>query len=130
VDGTVLLEQSLKRLTEDEREIIKQHTSHNTSDIGELLQNALGAAKCKQSLYESQQWSFTFCGQKLTLRNQVAKIVKWLNRFKEVGHVIANADPIHIGLPWAGVCMLLEVCLYFRTASFLHIGLKVLTLNR
>lgn len=35
--------------------------------------------------------------------------MKWLDRFKQVGDVGSNADPVHIGLPWAGIRFLLEV---------------------
>jgi len=34
----------------------------------------------------------------------------WLDRFKSVGDVVANVAPLHVGVPWAGVRILLEVC--------------------
>jgi ankyrin repeat domain-containing protein 50 len=35
--------------------------------------------------------------------------VKWLDRFKQAGDVASNADPVHLGFPWAGIRVLLEV---------------------
>jgi hypothetical protein len=32
-----------------------------------------------------------------------------LNKFKDIGTTIAGLDPVHAGLPWAGICLLLQV---------------------
>lgn len=45
------------------------------------------------------------------LRDQADKIIHWIDRFKAVGDVAVNADPIHAGLPWASLRLLLEVCI-------------------
>lgn len=119
VDGTILLERSLQRLGEDEQKILQQYTSHATKDVGAVLQSVLDAARGKQRLCESEQWTFTFSGRTLVLRNEAEKIVKWLDRFKAAGDVVANADPIHVGLPWAGVRMLLEVSFHLLYHFFL-----------
>jgi hypothetical protein len=34
-----------------------------------------------------------------------------LHIFKAVGDVVANIDPVHVGLPWAGILAILEVCI-------------------
>jgi hypothetical protein len=52
---------------------------------------------------------FTFAGRTVTLKEEADKVVHWLNRFKSVGDVAVNADPVHAGLPWAGIRLLLEV---------------------
>jgi hypothetical protein len=38
------------------------------------------------------------------------KVLQLLDRFKSAGDVAANVDPVHIGLPWAGIRVILEVC--------------------
>lgn len=43
------------------------------------------------------------------LRDEADKVLRWLDRFKSVSDVVANVDSVHIGLPWAGIRMLLEV---------------------
>jgi hypothetical protein len=35
----------------------------------------------------------------LVLRDKADNIVKRLDRFRQVGDVTSNADPVHIGLP-------------------------------
>ena len=43
------------------------------------------------------------------LRDLFGKLVKWLQRLKEIGDTVVQYDPVHAALPWAGVCFLLEV---------------------
>jgi hypothetical protein len=35
--------------------------------------------------------------------------VKWLDQFKHIGDVVSNADPVHVGLPWVKIRLLLKV---------------------
>jgi ankyrin repeat domain-containing protein 50 len=58
--------------------------------------------------------TFTICGHTLVLQEKADNIVKWLDRFKQVGDVTSNADPVHVGLPWAGIRFLLEVSIAER----------------
>ena len=109
VDGTTILERALERLKEDERAVLKQNTSHSAKDIRVAVQAALDAVTRKQKEFKAKQWSFTFRGQTVVLRNEADKIARWLDRFKAAGDIVANVDPVHVGLPWAGVRMLLEV---------------------
>jgi hypothetical protein len=44
----------------------------------------------------------------------VDKVVRFLDKFKAVGDVVANIDPFHAGLPWAGIRAILEVCMTRR----------------
>jgi hypothetical protein len=41
---------------------------------------------------------------------------KQVDKYKSAGDVGANVDPVHIGLPWAGIRVILEVCIYRRIA--------------
>jgi hypothetical protein len=47
--------------------------------------------------------------------------VKWLDRFKQVGDVASNADPVHVGLPWAGIRVLLDVGIAKRSHGFMNV---------
>ena len=48
-------------------------------------------------------------GKNLILRDVFGKIVGWIQKFKEIGDVAVQYDPVHASLPWAGVRLLLEV---------------------
>ena len=49
-------------------------------------------------------------GDSVHLYDVCEKIVKWVNKFKEVGDVAVQYDPGHAALPWAAIRFLLQVC--------------------
>ncbi|KAJ0425000.1 hypothetical protein BJY00DRAFT_326112 [Aspergillus carlsbadensis] len=48
-------------------------------------------------------------GEKVFARDLFAKVVRWIEHFKQVGDVAVQYDPVHASLPWAGIRFLLEV---------------------
>lgn len=82
---------------------------HNASDIDLALEQALAAAKEKQRYCIEKRWTFTFAERTVVVKEEADKVVGWLNRFTAVGDVVANVDPMHVGLPWAGIRVLLKV---------------------
>ena len=108
-----LLYDALKRLSDDDRATLQDHIGHNTSDIGLGLEQALVAAKEKQRYCIEKRWTFIIKGRTIAVKGEADKVVGWLNRFTAVGDVVANVDPVHVGLPWAGIRLLLEVKAYY-----------------
>lgn len=71
---------------------------------------ALAAAKARHDFCLKRRWKITKPnGDAIIVRNVVEKIVKWINKFKEVGDVAVQYDPSHASLPWAGVRFLLQL---------------------
>ncbi|KIX03848.1 uncharacterized protein Z518_07401 [Rhinocladiella mackenziei CBS 650.93] len=103
-----ILDVALKRLSDNDRETLRKHIPPTLSDIDLALEQAVAAAKEKQRWCLEDRWRITLAGQEFILKEKADKIVRWLNRFKDVGNVAAAADPIHTGLPWAGIRLLLE----------------------
>jgi hypothetical protein len=104
-----LLNNALKRVSDRDRATLQNHLLPNSSDIDLALNQALDAAKEKQRCCIEKRWTFNFAGRAVTLKDEADKVVRWLNRFKAVGDVAVNADPLHAGLLWAGIRFLLEV---------------------
>ncbi len=50
-----------------------------------------------------------FCGRELILRDKAAKLLAWLDVFKQVEDVAVNYDPQRFALPWAGMRFVLVV---------------------
>lgn len=48
-------------------------------------------------------------GEEIILRDVAGKALFWLSKFKEVGDIAVNFDPVHASLPWAAVRFLLQV---------------------
>jgi hypothetical protein len=82
----------------------------STDSIASALEEALNAAREKQKVCESKRWTFTVGKHSMRLWDEADKVILWLDRFKQVGDIAVNVDPIHAGLSWAGIRLLLEVC--------------------
>lgn len=102
-------------LAQQDQDTIRQHSVPNAADVDAVVRQALTATRQKQAAFQSQRWAFTFRGRTVVLQEKADNIVKWLGRFKQVGDVASNVDPVHIGLPWAGIRCLLEVSIIERT---------------
>ena len=101
-----------RRLSEDDRATAQVFTSRNVSDIDLALDQALTAAKEKQRYCIEKRWTFIFGGRTVVLKEKADKVVGCLKRFAVFRDIVANVDPVHMGLPWAGIRLLLEVKLY------------------
>lgn len=106
-----LVHKSWQRLSPDDRAVLQQYISPNSVDIHVAVEQALTAAADKRRICLDKRWTYTIAGRNVILREVADKVVRWLDRFKPVGDIIANVDPVHVGLPWAGVRLLLEVCM-------------------
>jgi hypothetical protein len=112
-----ILEKALKQLRERDRVIIQDYISAN--DIASTLKQAFEAAQAKRKVCESKRWIFTVGRHTVKLQDEADKVILWLNRFKLIRDIAVNADPIHAGLPWAGIRLLLEVCILVLTSSYI-----------
>jgi hypothetical protein len=104
-----LLQNALHRLEDEERTTIKRHIPPTPTDIQSAVHGAIDAANDKRQACLDKRWSLTLNGKNVVLREKADKVVHWLDRFKSIGDVAVNADPVHVGLPWAGIRLLLEV---------------------
>jgi hypothetical protein len=107
--GRDLLDKAFGLLDDRERAIIRGNTPSSTDDIQSTLGGILEAAQEKQKTCDDKRWTFTILARTVRLREEADKVILWIDRFKSVGNIVVNADPIHAGLPWAGIRLLLEV---------------------
>ena len=107
-NGTDLWAAALNTLSEEDKKLIAfddRPRLEVLSDLGQLV------ASAKENSIK-KRWRFhrSGSGQTVILRDLFSKIVVWIDRFKEVGDIVVQYDPVHAALPWAGVRFLLEVC--------------------
>lgn len=57
----------------------------------------------------SREWIVKFMNNKLKIREQLQHVAKVAEYARGFGSIIANIDPVHAGLPWAGINLLLTV---------------------
>jgi hypothetical protein len=103
-----MLDRALKGLQKEDLAALEKHVSSN-ENINTVLQTALAATKKKRDLCESRRWSVSFRGHTLQLKDEAQKVLSWLERFKTIGDIAVNADPVHAGVPWMAIRFLLEV---------------------
>ena len=89
-----------------QRMLLKDLESPGEEDLQTKMSSILSRNLNKMT---SRQWSIKWKGKPRQVRDQVDRIVKVVQIAKDFGSAAAGLDPIHAGLPWAGVCILLQV---------------------
>ena len=108
--GEKLFHEAWAALTAEEQVTVRRYVAQSSQDIRTAVQTAQDATQRHRKLCEDKRWQWSFRGHVVILRDEADKVVLWLDRFKSAGDVVANVAPLHVGLPWAGVRILLEVC--------------------
>ena len=66
-----------------------------SSDKLTVLEDVYNAAQEKKQICMQKRWKFTKKnGQVVIVRDVCEKLVKWVNKFKEVGDVAVQYDPV------------------------------------
>jgi len=104
--------EALQKLLPEDQEAIQrlQQNSKTRRPLSETVQELLGLTTEVQDQCKAKSYKFQFRGKQIIMRDVVGKTIFWLNKFKEIGDIAVNFDPIHASLPWAGVRFLLQVC--------------------
>jgi hypothetical protein len=117
-NGSGILADALGALEHDDWETIRSLLPpSNAISVDTAFDEALGYARELQQRYTNKRWSWNYKGRQVYLSDQADKVVQLFNRFKAVGDVVANVDPVHFGLPWAGIRVILKVCIDRRNMS-------------
>ena len=72
--------------------------------------------KAQVERMESREWKLKLGRKTIKVRKQVEGIIKILSAVKDFGTQAAALDPVHAGLPVAGLYLILSVC-PFETIS-------------
>ena len=114
-----------RRFLKDE-EISLLDSAGGGADVSTGLNGLLQLAAEKRRLSEEKAWKLHFGGRRIVIKDVANKIVSWLDSFKEVGDIVAQADPIHIGVPWSIISIVLSVV----TADQEQMGLVLIGLEQ
>jgi hypothetical protein len=87
-----LLDEALKQLPDRDRTTLRQFIPPTSRDIDSAIEQALAATEGKQRQCLEKRWRVTFSGREFILKEEADKVIHWLNRVKEVGDIIVNAD--------------------------------------
>jgi hypothetical protein len=116
--GSSILADALEALGPDDRELTSSLLlPSNAISVDVAFDEVHTRARVLQQRCKIKRWSWNYKGRQVYLADQVDKVVRLLDKFKPVGDLIANVDPVHVGLPWAGIRAILEVCICGRDMS-------------
>ncbi|OCL01702.1 hypothetical protein AOQ84DRAFT_306174, partial [Glonium stellatum] len=102
---------ALQKLSVEDQRVIEciAPTQANGIPFSERVEELIEITRNKQDECEKKRYKFSFRGHEIILRDVAEKIIIWLDKFKAIGDVAVNFDPVHSSLPWAGVRFLLQV---------------------
>lgn len=85
---------------------------HGAADKLRILQDVLQTAV---EVKEEKQANIAKCrklkwgDREIDVQETANRLVGWITKFKEVGDIAVQYDPVHAALPWAGVRFILLV---------------------
>ena len=106
--GSELTKQERKTL--EDIGISQTDTRQIASALGTMTKGIVNGKKGKN-------WKFQFKGEEIVMGDIGMKILHWIDRFKQIGDIIVQYDPVHAALPWAGFRFLLKVGLLLQLKS-------------
>ena len=80
-------------------------------DGQDFVDTILSDVEQKKDQLEQKRWKVTFAGKEVIIREQLNKIIKAVQVSKDLGSAIAGLDPLHAGLPWVGICFIMQMAL-------------------
>jgi hypothetical protein len=105
-----ILADALEELSREDRDTIRSLLPKDAVDIAAAFEGAHGCAKELQRQCADERWSWQYKDRQVYPSEQMDKVLQFLDRFKSVIDVVSNAEPVQIGVPWAGIRLVLEVC--------------------
>lgn len=99
---------AMELLMPEEKAFVSQWNITQRGEVFGVMNDISQSVEEKLTLCEQRRWSFSLGHHTYSVREEAEKVIKWLNRFKQAGDVAVNADPVHAGLPWALIRLLLE----------------------
>ena len=63
---------------------------------------------------KGKEWKIPFLGNVIVMKDIVMKTLRWVHKFRAVGDIAIQHDPVHAALPWAGFRFLLTVYMSFQ----------------
>jgi hypothetical protein len=104
-----ILTDTFEALNDRERKTILAWLSPDTIEVDVALEEARSKAEELQMQSAVKKWSWTYCDRQVYVQDQADKLLRFIEKFKSLGDAVANIDPVHVGLPWAGVRFVIEV---------------------
>ena len=87
----------------------KQNINSDSKDKLAILRDLLTAVDKKKRVCMEKRWKYKKGNQKIIIRDQLEKVVVWVDKFKAVGDAAVQYNTGHASVPWAAVRFILQV---------------------
>ncbi|PCH02638.1 Hypothetical protein PENO1_036910 [Penicillium occitanis (nom. inval.)] len=107
-----LWDEAANLLSKEDRKYLNFDDQDQTtkSSKGQTPQRILEDIESQIEAGKRKQWRFRKSnGDEVTIREVLEKVAKWVNKFKEIGDVVVQYDPVHAALPWAALRFFLMI---------------------
>ncbi|KAI0538713.1 hypothetical protein GGR58DRAFT_467094 [Xylaria digitata] len=101
--------EAIATLSDDERKCINRATGDASTSMPDVVDAMMNLAAERQKQCEKRGWKkFDLNGYEISLSDLASNAIIWLNKFKEIGDIIVQYDPVHAALPWAAARFILQ----------------------
>ncbi|KAJ5395554.1 uncharacterized protein N7487_009857 [Penicillium crustosum] len=100
--------EAYSRLSNKEQEVIARSLTADRGDIVLIPEILLRDVRVKREICDKKSWTFRCGDRTVQLRDTAGKVLDWLDKFKAAGDIASNVDPLHAGVPWAGIRFLIQ----------------------
>jgi hypothetical protein len=87
----------------------KAFHSEDLNQQRETLKGIGFQANALESVSEARSFVEKLLNDKKKKAWKIEKLLNWMDRFKEIGDIVVQFDPVHAALPWAAFRLLLKV---------------------
>jgi hypothetical protein len=104
-----LWEKAVSELDMQESATLVDFIRSNPQDMASVLENIRDETQRIMDANRETVWKINVNDQEIVMEDIGIKILVWIDKFKVIGNVAAQVDPVHAALPWAIFRFLLEV---------------------
>jgi len=94
------------KISKEDREVLQENSPSDSDSLLRAVAATLRDVERKRWV----NYSYTWNGRTFKIFKLLDNVTTWVDRFKSIGDIIVQYDPIHLALPWGAVRMLLQVC--------------------
>ncbi|KAI5840807.1 hypothetical protein DFP73DRAFT_557932 [Morchella snyderi] len=106
----------------------KEFDFYHSDGLLKVLDDVLKATNTKRETCREKMWKVKWKGKDIVLRDIADKTIEWVNKFKTLGNIIAQGDPVHAAIPWVPIRYLIEFIIKdHQKMGEMLVGIEVIT---
>lgn len=81
--------------------------------IHKMLELLVQETEKSRQICRERRLKFSYRGKEVIVQDVADKLPHWIDRFKNIGNIFVQYNPVHAALPWAGIRFLLQFFLFY-----------------